>query len=889
MPVSIKDLKSAGVYSGAYKALFTAPPNEKTPLIKKLEQTLTDRTKDVRTRNLSDYRTYWAIDVAHEISFSQTTPTLVQSLLSRHLTAQQVQEQLKAFGLSEDELFLKIEVPGVGTKLVLNPPLFFQIFIPVVKAYHAIRTASIYAERDTSPFFKFVPLRQTDRNRVICDIWSDIADTISTWYGFPAYLKQAIQQMLKYGVMLAFPLEEWHVEEQVVDGDVVVQKEGLRYAMPHPTRMGWDLSHPLPTINSDTGIEWGLHWHVARYGDVLDNRQYWNRRSIMHSSTNWFDPVISQNYFQEVFPCQLRFPVANTSGLRREDKAAFYSTADRDYAVFLTTVYWKLIPRDWGLSEYRYPVWHRFDLANDDTVIWAAPCAYNPMWFMGFDFDSQAGQHSSLSLEAIPWQDHLGNLLSQMILTAKQNLVNIIYYDRNLVDKTDVDAIKNLGENRYRSLQFIGYDSLQLARGAAIDARNAFHQVAFQPKSIVELQSMISTALTLMERILQFTAQETGATAAHYQSKGEVDTVAGNASTRKNYTASGVDEGRDAWRLQTVTGAKAYLNDGIVAQVSSDIKDYDKHVTELGFALGGTGDRKVLVSGSKSKLPLEAFARSNIGPEQTNDRAAASAIMQALGVAFQNEQVFAQVGAKRIIKMLELAARLAGAPSEFDVTSEANDQGQEDPAALMQKLAPAFQQLSQTILGEVQKNLGEPVAKEMAADKQRLDSLEAVTKKLEGIWRAAGIDAEKLKMQAAELEQSMSIEKARFEAEQTRLTEQHQLDMQLAVGKAGVDAKVAVEKAQSSTALAVEKQHTDLAIANAQAAADAAKKATETATKLEQHDTNLRLQKEAAAVDAEAKKKLTDAKVRATEKTAEAQAKAAKTAASKPAKEITQS
>lgn len=857
MPVSIADLKKAGVSSGAYKPLFTAEPAKKPALIKKLESTISERILDARTRNLEEYRTYWAIDLAHEVPFLQTTPTMVQNLLSRHLTAQEMMRELKTWGLSEEDLFLKVDVPNVGTKMVLNPPVFYKILIPVVKAYHTIRTASIYAERDTSPLFKFVPLHPTDKLRVACDIWSDIVENISTWYGYPSYLKQGIGQMLKYGTMLAFPMEEWHYEEQIVDGDVVVQKEGLRYCMPHPTRMAYDLNHPLPTINTDTGCEYGLHWNVVRYGEILENRKYWNRKSITHSSKNWFDPIISQNYFQEVYPCQLRFPVTDTTQLRREDKAAFYSAANRDSAVFVTTMFWKLIPRDWGLSEYPYPVWHRFDLANDDTVIWAAPCAYNPIWFMGFDFDSQAGQHSSLSLEAIPWQDHLGNLLSQMILTAKQNLVNIIYYDKNLVDKSRIDEINNLGEQRYRGFHFIDFDSLQLARGAALDARNAFHQVNFQPRSIVELQSMISTALTLMERVLQFTAQETGAVAPHYQSRGEIDVLQGSSSMRRNFTASGVDEGIDAWRLQVVTGAKAYLNNSVTAKVSSDIRNYETHVKELGFTVVGKGDRSVLVAGKKSSLPLETFARSNIGPTQVNDPQTAQAITQALSVAFQNEQVFAQIGPTRIVKLLEQAVKLAGGPRDFDLTTQIEGQEQNVPA-LMQTLGPILQQLQASILNTVKEHLAQPVVQEIAEGKQRIDNLEAVTKQLTKIWQAAGVDAEKLKMQAAETQQRMAIEKARFEAEQQRLSQQHELDITISATKAGLDAK----RTMQDMAEKAERTQSDIKLKEATAA-------VETQSKLAQTETDLRLQEASAAVDAATKTMLTGAKAKAAIITAE--------------------
>src|SRR6185436_18614150 len=117
MPVSITDLRKAGVASGKYKPLFTAKYSEKPPLIKKLEQTLSNRFKDVRDKNMGEYRTYWAIDLLHETPFFQTTQTMVHALLAKRLEPAEMVNQLAAYGLREADLFLKVNVPGVGTKL----------------------------------------------------------------------------------------------------------------------------------------------------------------------------------------------------------------------------------------------------------------------------------------------------------------------------------------------------------------------------------------------------------------------------------------------------------------------------------------------------------------------------------------------------------------------------------------------------------------------------------------------------------------------------------------------------------------------------------------------------------------------------------------------------
>lgn len=788
--IDLDYLEKRGVSSGANKERFCAEKKDKR--VEKLITTIQQRVHDGRESNLREYRTYWAIDLAHETQFAQTTPTLVNSLLSRNLKADDLMKELATYGLSEKTLFLSVDQPNGVTKKIINPPVFFQLFVPLVNAYHTTRTARIYNERDTSPLFKYKPAKQTDKNRVMCDIITDIVDTTAQWYGWTEYLKTAIQQMLKYGICIAFPKEEWHVEEQVIDGKVVVQKEGLRYDMPHPTRMGFDLHHPAPTINSDTGCEYGWHWSVVRYGDILDNRMYWNKKQITFG-TNWMDQPLYRNYFNEVYPCQLKFPQVNDPNIHREDKAAYYGTTERDNALFLTEFFWKLKPSQWGLGDYKYPVWHRFTVASDSTILWAAPCAYNPMWFMGYDWDAQAGQPSSFSLECIPWQDHLGNLLSQMILTAKQNLESTTFYERNIINTKDIKEMENLGERRYRSRQFIPYDSLKL-RNAGVDVKQAFTSMELPWRSIVELQSMIPVLLNICERVLGITAQESGAAASHYQSKEEIVRTAGSSENRLKYTSSSVDAGRDAWMKQAYDANMAYRDDEVEAHVRSDIKDLNKHLDDLGFKIQGDGPRKKLVGGKKGKLAYAEFVRTNVNTDEPGDPQTSQVIFQVLGVISQKEEFIQAIGVGRILRLLETATRLAGGPSDFDITSM-TDESQANPQQFMKQLGPLLQQLEQSIMGQVAEKVAMPAAQKVGEQQQQIDALENAVKSMEKIFQIAQANQNKLTIQAAETKQSMEIEAAQFQAEESRKQQSHEADMQRESEKAAITNQVEAAKA----------------------------------------------------------------------------------------------
>lgn len=811
MAVDIKSLKAAGVSAGAYKKIFTA--KKLSPLQQKLIDTISQRVVSGREANLNDYRTYWAIDLAHEVPFQQTTPTLVQSLLSRNLKAEEVLKELEAYGLSERDLFLTVQ-DGQVQKKVINIPVFYQILIPLVRAYHTIRTGRIFNERDRSPLLPFHPSKQTNNDRIKCEIVTDVVDKNVQWYGYSeCYLKTAIQQTLKYGVMLSFPKEEWHCEKQIIDGKEKVQKEGLRYDVPHPTRMGWDLMHPLPTINTDTGIEYAWHWSVVRAGDVLDNRMYWNRESITYG-TNWMDKAQYRNYFNEVYPCQMKFPAVATGSTSREERAAMYGTAERDNALFLTEFFWKIVPAKWGLANYKYPVWHRFTVAGDGTILWAAPCAYNPVWFMGYDFDAQAGQPSSFSLECIPWQDHIGNLLSQMVLTAKQNLENTVFYDENIVTPDNIKAMENLGERRYRSRNYIPFNSLKTAR-AGLDVGRAFMPVENRFTSIVEMQSMLSTAISLMERVLQITAQETGAAGPHYQSKEEIVKTAGGSENRINFTSSSVDAGIDAWKLQLYQANLAYRDDGVEAQINNDIPEAEKILKELGFKTVGNGSKKILVSGSKKTLDALEFSRTNVSPkDEAVDKETATVLFQTLQIISQKPEFGQAIGVKRLLKLIEMASKLAGAPHDFDITSETEDAGGDAFGLMAKQMKPILEQLQQDTLGKVVEKFAQPAAQKMGEQEQQIAQLEATVKQLEQIYKIAAATQDKNAIEAEKAKNDIAIANAKAQAEEQRKQQAHELEMQQMQQKSAVE--IATESQQAAVDLAAKAKAAEIAVTSKQ-------------------------------------------------------------------------
>lgn len=802
MSVDIATLKQYGCSAGEYKKIWTRLPSQYSRRQKRLVDLISGRIRDGYENTLREHRAYYAVDLAYETPFAQTTATFVNHLRSQNLTYEQTVEALKNYGLSESELFL--DIPGADGQTVrcLNYPVLFQIYIPIVKAYVSAIVAEIFNERNTVPLLPYKPLKNSEKNKVRCDIITDIGQTMATQMGYAALYRQTIQQMLKYGIMLCFPREEWYSEYQILDGKKELIKEGLRYMTPHPSRTYYDLEYPLTSFNTDTGCTFGGHWHVLTYGTILDNRYYWNKNNIF-SGTNWFQSPLAGNYFAEVFPCNMKWPPRWVGPMSREDKLAWYnSSEDRDKAVFVTEHFQKLIPKDWDLGKYPYPVWHRFTVAGDDTIIWCEPVGYNPVWFMGYDYDEQMARTSSLALEIIPWQDQLGNILSQMLLTMRQNLTNVIFYDTNLVDAEEIKRMQNAGERKYKSTMWLPFDSFKNA-AARLNQAQAFFPVRFEKIPIAEQIQCLSTTLNIMERVLQISPQQLGGSASHQQSKAEVVQTAGSGNNRIAFLSTTVDEGTDAWMRQLYDAEQNYLDPNFEAQISADTPDLEKHLADMGFEVKHKGDDQFTVTGNKKKLRLEGFASVNIGPNRTRDKEIAQVIFQVVGTVAGQEDLHKKIGAKNLLRLIEQAAVLAGAPADFKLNL---DQDAENDQQVEPQVLEAIKTAQQATMQAIEEKLVKPMAQKTAQEDQEIEQIKQTLAGLDKIYQTVSQLVDKNALKAQESAAKLRTKAQEAAADQQRKQQAFQAEEQrknaallhkLAAANAELQQKLAAMQAET--------------------------------------------------------------------------------------------
>ena len=692
--------------------------------IRKLRNLVRDRIQEGRDFNLSDYKYWWAMDVAYDAPFRQVTPTIMQSFLetlsTEDYSSEEVLRKAEAWGLTK---FIRTYKTEDKESKILDVPVMFKVVLPLVRSYLNMRWAKLFNDRDIDPLLSYEPLRYTAPNRMKCDILTDRISYMTQQMGYRPVLKQWIFNALHYGVSLMFPVEDWYMEDEFyLDESGAVKtklaKEGLRYNIPHPSRVFYDQAHRIGTINTDTGCEYAGYWRVARYRDVLYSGKYWNTERV----SIYRHDLIRNNriFFNTVYPCQMEFPTDNnlaTTGagqMDRETGVAYYTTSHEDKAVVITDLFMKFSPKEFGIADYEPRIWWRMVMANDDDFLYVAPLCYTPPLYMGYDYHEERNRNASLTLEILPFQDHMSNLLTQTILAATSNLAKAVFVNTDLVSQQYLDKLENMGENFYRALNFIPYSQRVVALKQE-DIRQAFYPVGFPVLNTVELTSAIRLLLDALERTLVFSAQEVGAVASHEQTAEEVRVIGTAVSNRIQLTSSFIDDAIHAWKNQLYYALLGYGTKEIWAQIPTDPPINKELLKKIGFSINEPGEpglSNTLVKGPLSALRLEGFTSHREGEDRINDVAVAAAMTNVLQYAMSNEIASLAIGADQFISLINEISRIAGLPRDFKLVVKNRDrinqieQGQPDQQEQMQQI---LAQLTEQILNKTNQTIEEAV------------------------------------------------------------------------------------------------------------------------------------------------------------------------------------
>ena len=298
--------------------------------VKNLRLRLSNRITAGRDKNIANWKYFYALDKAWEIPFNQISATLLQSLMEKDVTdqkaAKEVQDVLRTWGFNPNNILKQIPDPKSPNKtmLSLDIPAFFTIFVPLVRAYTTIRWARIMNIRRMRPGFKYEPAFNNAMTRLQGDIiTSRVGDVMYRQMGYWNVLKQSVFQMLHYSFAIQFPVEEWYREYQWGENDKEtkkVEREGIRYHIPHPSRTFYDPAHRPSTFNTDTGCEYAGYWRVLPYRLIRENPNFWNTDKISVGATEWWSNPATVQYFNAIYNGCVLASAGHSSGYQGSGK-----------------------------------------------------------------------------------------------------------------------------------------------------------------------------------------------------------------------------------------------------------------------------------------------------------------------------------------------------------------------------------------------------------------------------------------------------------------------------------------------------------------------------------------------------------------------------------------
>lgn len=714
--VNIDILKERGVSVEAWKDIFTKPKNERDAKVNKFMDRMWNRASNGINNNIENFKLYLAIDEVWDAPLKQITPSLIGIVSNRLRNIGKTKDIDEVKRLAESigypGLIVDEEDPKTKKKVYkLDVPTYSEITIALCRSYLTARWAKIDNDRRTIPVLKYDPVFDTPESRVRCDAITHRIQRMAEQLGYNQVRKTGILKTLLYGVQLKFIESEWFYEEQVVgkkpDGitdDKKCVKEGLNYYYPHPNKYYWDRAYPVTSFNYDNGCQFAGFWKLMRYGELAAASNFWNLDKIGFSK-DWLNGD-KWAAFSSATANTMVFPVPETSS-RNDAQSALnnftYNNQYDDAACMVVEHHEKIKPSDVGLGDYDCPIWARFVMAGDGTVIYATPLPACGITAFADSYDCGRMQNSSMALEILPFQDTVTNLLRQALLAAKANMQRITFVDKNILDDDVVRAIEKTPNWAMALPQYIRVDMTKLNR-SDLDIEKAILPVHFPQQNSSECISIISTILGLLERVCQISAMESGGTASHEQTSEEIMGIREATTNRLQFTANVIDDEAEAWKRQLYAFEMAFGEDDMYLQVGTDQPMTDEFLQGLGFTVVNrdASERFAQVRANKTALAMDAFASAREGTQRTNNVQLAGAMSQMLIAVTNNQIIMQAIGQAQVIELMNHVIQVMGLPKDFKLKLAQQDpgmqQGQEQghpTDVIANAIAPLVESLKQ--------------------------------------------------------------------------------------------------------------------------------------------------------------------------------------------------
>lgn len=726
-------LKEAGSTNERLREILTnsEPESKDGKLRAKIEKLIGSRMTEHVTFSLRNHHLYSAVDLAWDASpINKSTIPLVLYAQKR-INMEGCIRELQKSGASTSTVSQYVKRDESGKITDIDLPKFFEVNVNLVRSFVTRRLAAqVNKYNNLYPFFKYESRTTGPVGKLRADALSQRMDIMADQYDYRHFQTQAMRDMFLYGHSVAFPRASWErevqwakdaaAEEFKVDGSFegtipkssVIIKEGVGWILPHPSRVFWDNSAPLSSLNTDTGCSYCGFWDVIRYGDISDNSNFFNRDQIGFSKATDslyvnFSDYFTQ-YYTKITPAS---SVADPSAFNdRSNNIGRYSGQMVEASVMVGEYFWKIAPKDWGIGDYPHPVWMHFKVAGDNTVIFAEIMPSSPAAVFSFNENDSRMLNLSVAHELMPYQDQLTNLLSQLLESAKADLFSVAVLNSDIFPDTDdgqkvLEDFRNTlsGKNFYATTNVLEA-SFQKLRDLGIDpkADNVFKVIRSSPNTqLTAIFQSISHLLAMAERMMALSPQEQGQPAPRETSATEVSIINNTTESVYSYISEAIDEGRAAQKricyesLVTLGSKSVYLpvvnryTDDVIARAGfQNVADEDESMNSI-------GSRRT-ITGTVSNLVHDFVFTSRDGSERSLNTMSAQNLIQLFQIITQSQVLLPSIPKDKLFEIVNEIFRLLGA-TDLRLQAPPGEEGQPVTGGADQEIQQGMQQIIQAV------------------------------------------------------------------------------------------------------------------------------------------------------------------------------------------------
>lgn len=548
-----------------------------------------------------------------------------------------------------------------GEIVSIDLPKFFEVNFNLVRSVITRRLAAQANKYNALfPHYKYEPRSTSLVGKLRADVLSQVMDIMTDQFDYRHHDIQVLRDVMLYGHSVDFVRSRWEREQQTIfDPDInpdlesnekprfktVLTKEGVGWVNPHPSRIFWDNAYPLSSINTDTGSEFIGFWDVIRFGDIAKNPMYWNRTTISYSATivqlfSTYAQYFSQYYCTITPPCNLN-DIDLSAPNDRLNNLGLYSQDMQSSSMIIGNYFRKIIPKEWGIGDYPYPVWLRQVIAGDKTVVYAEFLPSSPACYDGFNENDSRQLNISIAMELLPYQDQMTQLLSLLMYTMQSCTLKVLAIDVDVATPEQIKTFRNdvKAMNKIPTVKVLEYSGTKY-KELGLDVRKIIELIETQPGNAVTIifQAM-AQLVQLSERLMALSPHELGQPAPREISATETNMMAGTTETIYGFISDAHDEFRAAKKRILYESYMVCGDQNLRVPV---LNRYTKAtIKQAGFEVLDEDVESFVdpsipafhtITGTKSKLFYTYIFTSRDGSLRAVNTQAANSLVQLLGV-----------------------------------------------------------------------------------------------------------------------------------------------------------------------------------------------------------------------------------------------------------------